>query len=310
MLTVPPPLVANRAVLRAPGAAAWRRACAAALLLSSSIVWSSEGPAVLTMLEGEASLVIGARAFMAAPGARVPAGALIETGAKSGLLRLEWASGATLDLGPGTKVMLRPPLPGSTAGFYLLQGWAKHSQAAGGSGQVAAAFEVTPFKGVMVSQVDDAQAVLFSESGGGSFAARRSGLKSFALRPGESAVIAGSAPPQLLPRPAPAWLQQMPRAFRETLPSRAAQFESKPAPALAPRPALGYTALQPWLSAEPALRRSFPTRFAELLTDRSFKAAVNAGLKQHPEWEPLLRPPPPRPVAPAQKKPADPETPR
>lgn len=309
MLTEPLSLLPNPAPLRAWVAAAWRRACAAALLLTSSLAWSSEAPALLTMLEGDASLIIGARAFAAAPGARVPAGALIETGAKTGLLRLEWADGATLDLGPATKVMLRPPLPAPTVRFYLLQGWAKHSQAAAGQGHLAAAFEVTPFKGVMLSQVDDAQAVLFSESGGSSFTARRAGAKSSTLRAGESAVMAGTATPQLLPRPASAWLQQMPRAFRETLPSRASQFASRPAPVLQPRPAPGYTALQPWLSAEPALRRAFPARFAELLTDRSFKAAVNAGLKQHPEWELLLRPPP-RPVAPTQKKPADPETPR
>lgn len=301
-------------LLRQHAAARWRAALAGLLALAAAAAWAAEAPAVLTMLEGEASLVIGARAYSAVRGARVPAGALVETEARTSLLRLEWSDGATLDLGPDTKVMVRPTLAGATGGgsraprFYLLQGWAKHSQPTDSSGQLAAAFEVAPFKGVMLSHVDDAQAVLFSEAGGASFTSRRSG-GALTLRAGEAATMAGTAAPQLMPRPATAWLQQVPRAFRETLPSRAAQFSSSPAPALQLRPALGYATLQPWLSSEPALRRVFPARFAERLSDRSFKEAVNARLKHHPEWEPVLRPPP-RPGASARKNPADPEPPR
>ena len=301
-------------LLREPAAALWRAALSGVLALAAAAAAAAEPPAVLTMLEGEASLVIGARAFTAVRGARVPAGALVETEARTGLLRLEWPDGATLDLGPATKVMVRPTLAGAagagsrSARFYLLQGWAKHSQPTDTSGQVAAAFEVAPFKGVMLSQVDDAQAVLFCEAGAAGFTSRRDG-KASTLRAGEAATMAGTAAPQLLPRPAPSWLQQVPRAFRETLPSRAAQFASGPAPVLQPRPAPSYASLQPWLSAEPALRRAFPARFAELLSDRSFKEAVNARLKHHPEWEPVLRPPP-RPGAIVRKNPADPEPPR
>lgn len=303
------------APLREQAAALWRAGWAGVLLLAVASAWAAEQPAVLTMLEGEASLIIGARAYAAAAGARLPAGTLVETGAKTGLLRLEWADGTALDLGPDTRIMVSPALTGlagavsPAARFYLLQGWAKHSQSTAASGQVAAAFEVAPFKGVMLSQVDDAQAVLFSEAGGANFSARRGGGKRQALRAGEAAALTGTAAPQLLPRPTAAWLQQVPRAFRETLPSRAAQFSTGPAPALQPRPAPSYATLQPWLMAEPALRRAFPARFAELVSDRSFKEAVNARLKHHPEWEPVLRPPP-RPGASTRKNPADPEPPR
>lgn len=315
MRTEPLPLRLNPALLREQAAVLWRAAWAGVLALAAASAWASEQPAVLTMLEGEATLIIGARVYTAARGARVPAGALVETDAKTGLLRLEWADGSALDLGPGTRVMVRPALARSAgasaraARFYLLQGWAKHSQSTDSGGQLSAAFEVAPFKGVMLSQVDEAQAVLFSEAGGASFTARRGGGNASTLRAGEAATIAGTAAPQLMPRPAAAWLQQVPRAFRETLPLRAAQFTSSPAPALQPRAALNYASLQPWLSAEPALRRAFPARFAELLSDRNFKEAVNSRLKHHPEWEPVLRPPP-RPGASARKNPADPEPPR
>ena len=315
-------LTTKPALPRARAAGLWRAGLGSVLALAAAAVASAAGaaetPALLTLLEGEASLIVGARAYAAAPGARVPAGALVETGAGAGLLRLEWADGAMLDLGPGTKVMLRPALAGAgaTAGrpaplFYLLQGWAKHTQPSAGGGQTGAAFEIAPFKGVMLSQVDEGQAVLFSEAGGATFTPRRSGAKAVTLRAGEAAVLSGTAVPQLLPRPAPAWLQQLPRAFRETLPSRAARFSASAAPALAAQPAPSYGRLQHWLQAEPALRRAFPARFAELLADRTFKDAVNTRLKQHPEWEPMLRPPP-KPSAASRKinAPAEPEPPR
>jgi hypothetical protein len=180
-----------------------------------------------------------------------------------------------------------------------------------GGGQIAAAFEIAPFKGVMLSHVGAEQVVLFSEAGGESFTPRRPGARVVTLRAGEAAVLSGTAEPQLLPRPAPAWLQQLPRAFRETLPSRAAQFAAGTPPALPAQRAPTYGQLQPWLQAEPALRRAFPARFAELLADRTFKDAVNTRLKQHPEWEPVLRPPP-RPGAASRKinAPAEPEPPR
>ena len=305
------------ALRRQKAAALWRAGLAVALSLGAASAWASEQPAVLTMLEGEAKLIIGARAYAAAPGARVAAGAMVETDAKTGLLRLEWADGAILDLGPGTRIMIRPALAGPAAAggraslFYLLQGWVKHSQPAATSGQFAAAFEVAPFKGVMLSQADETQAVLFSEAGGATFTPRRGAGKAVVLRAGEAAVLAGVAAPQVLPRPAPAWLQQLPRAFRETLPSRAAQFAAGPAPALRAHAALSYADLQHWLISEPALRRALPARFAERLSDRSFKDAVNARIKHHPEWEPVLRSPPRRGAA-ARKSnvPADPEPPR
>lgn len=306
-------------LLRTRAAGLWRAGLGGLLALASAAAAAAEAPALLTLLEGEASLIVGARAYAAAPGARVAAGTLVETGAATGLLRLEWADGAMLDLGPGTRVMLRPALAGAGGAtarsaaplFYLLQGWAKHTQPAAGGGQIAAAFEIAPFKGVLLSQVDAAQSVLFSEAGGESFTPRRPGGKALTLRAGEAAVLSGTVAPQLLPRPAPGWLQQLPRAFRETLPSRAAQFAAAAAPALTAQPAPTYGRLQPWLEAEPALRRAFPARFAELLADRTFRDAVNARLKQHPEWEPVLRPPP-RPGSASRKPnaPAEPEPPR
>ncbi len=248
----------------------------------------------MTLAEGDATLIVGARAVAAAPGLRVPAGAIVETGAA--VLRLEWSDGSMLDLGPATKVMLRPPglatADRQPVLFYLLQGWAKQSQPAAPGGQLSAAFELAALKGVLVSHVEDGSAVVFVESGTVQVLARRGQGSPAAVRAGESVVLSATAGVQVLPRPPAGWLQRMPRSFRDTIPPRAALFKG-PAPEAQPRPAPSYAALQPWLGAEPALRRDFPARFAVLARDRVFRDAVAGHLGAHPEWHAVLNPPRP-----------------
>lgn len=270
-----------------------RAGCAAALLFWVLGALAAEAPAVLTLLEGAATLVSGARAYAAVPGARLDAGAIVETDAQTRLLRLEWPDGSLLDLGASTRVMLRPPLRGSAAAaqplFYLLQGWVKQTQTAAVSGQLSPAYAVLPFKGVLVSQVDGAMVVVFSEAGGEQIASRSGGAP-LPLRAGQAAVWGSDGTVKILPRPPEGWLAGMPRAFRDTLPARAARFPDALAAPEARTP-LTYAALQHWLVAEPELRRDFPTRFGVLLSERAFRSAVNQHLGRHPEWEVVLRPP-------------------
>ena len=279
-------------------------ATAAACKFCLTAVWSlllanahaAEPAALVTLLEGSATVIVGPRAYAAASGARLGAGTLIETDATSGLMRVEWPDGTLLDLGPATKVMLQPgAIAGRAPLFYLLQGWAKQSQTKASTGQVGAAFDMGPFAGVLVSQVDENQSVLFAEVGGGPFMARRQGA-SATLKVGQTAVLVGAAAPQFSARPPAAWIAQMPKAFRETLPAMTSKFKG-PLPTLRQRAVLTYTGLQPWLMAEPALRRDFPRRFAELLEDRAFRDAVTRQLVQHPEWDALLKPARPATIA-------------
>lgn len=280
---------------------ALRAACAAWMLPLALVASAAEPQAVLTLLEGEATLVSGARAYAAAPGARLGPGTLVETDANASLLRLEWPDGSLLDLGPSTRVMLRPPSEKPTLQgrplFYLLQGWAKQTQGAAVSGHLSPAFDVPSFKGVLVSQIDGSGAVLFSELGGEQVSGRRSAAL-LPLRAGQAAVSGSDGSVKILLRPPEGWLARIPRAFRDTLPPQAARFKGPP-PALEPRAALSYAALQHWLVAEPEMRHDFPTRFAALLSDRAFRAAVTKQLSQHPEWEVVLYPP--RPASAAHK---------
>ena len=277
-------------------AAAWKFCLTAVGCLLLTNVHAAEPAALVTLLEGSATVIVGPRAYAAATGARLGAGTLIETDAATGLMRVEWPDGTLLDLGPATRVVLQPgAIAGRAPLFYLVQGWAKQSQVKASPGQVGAAFDMGPFAGVLVSQVDENQSVLFAEVGGGSFMARRQGA-SATLKVGQTAVLAGAAAPQFSARPPSAWLAQLPKAFRETLPAMASKFKGPP-PTLRQRAALTYAGLQPWLVAEAALRRDFPRRFAELLEDRAFRDAVTRQLVQHPEWDALLKPARPATIA-------------
>lgn len=249
---------------------------------------------LLTILDGEASLVIGARAVAAIEGMRVPPGTLLHTHASTTLLRLEWPGGEVLDLGPDTQVMLQPEGLGARGeaapAFYLLSGWAKQRAASGAHrGLVAPLAQVLPGKGTIVAQAAAAGVWLFAEAGEALLLERAGASARRALPAGQAYQRNGASKGEITARPAPEMLRQVPRGFRDTLPLRADRFTGKE-PTPKPLPALTYDALAPWLSAEPSIRREFPRRFAPLLREPGFRAALAARLAAHPEWEPVLFP--------------------
>lgn len=253
----------------------------------------------LTILDGEAAIVEGARRFNAVEGQPLPGRVLIETASGARLLRIEWPDGQVVDLGPGTRAMLSPPRVGgrdrTAAALYLQQGWAKQSSPdrATCEGLLSPQLEVTPFTGSVVNFVGPTESWLFVESGSVTVVER--GLD----KPSRIALRAGSAYTRLGPekgvvaaRPTSQAMQRVPRAFRDPLPLRFAAMKSR-AVKLQPLPAPTYAQLQPWLSAESAVREGFIPRFDELLRDRQFRHDLAAHLRDHREWQPILYPPPP-----------------
>ncbi|HSW03156.1 hypothetical protein [Aquabacterium sp.] len=271
-------------------------------LLAANLAQAAESGALLTIVEGPATVIDGARSLTAVPGLKLGAATLIDTTPATNLLRVEFADGSTLDIGPDSHVMLMPPgLAGSgpkAPAFYLLQGWAKHSTAgradgATGAGQLAPQLELLQVAGVMVGRVSADEAMLFVESGRAQLLERKlKGSATLGLKAGELYSRSGSDKGTVVPRPTAAFLQGLPRSFRDTLPPLAAKFKGKPVePKATPAPA--YAALKPWLSAEPVIRREFPRRFGALAKDPAFREALVKNLSSHPEWEPVLFPPKP-----------------
>ena len=54
-------------------------------------------------------------------------------------------------------------------------------------------------------------------------------------------------------------------------------------------PLPAYAELREWLTAEPALRKDFPQRFAARAREAPFREAMLARIGEHHEWERLLR---------------------
>jgi hypothetical protein len=113
------------------------------------------------------------------------------------------------------------------------------------------------------------------------------------LRPGGAShgLAAGAwfdTEPPAQPRPTAAWLGQVPRAFRDAIPRRAAQFQGQKLNS-APLAPPAYATLAEWLTLdEPELRRAWPQRLAPWLHEPAFRRAVQAGLARHPEWAAAL----------------------
>jgi hypothetical protein len=288
------PRRARRAALR----------CLAAGLLAGG-AWlagparAADGPALITIVEGPALLIDGARSLQAAAGLRLGAATLIETAPSAQLLRVEFNDGSLLDLGPDTKAMVLPPgLAGAgpkAPAFYLLQGWAKHTGDGTGKsgGLLSYAAEGMQATGTTVSRVTADGLQLFVETGKLQVLERRvKPPNTVTLKAGEFYTREGADKGQVSPRPASGFLPSVPRAFRDTIPSRAAALKGRRVdPQAGPVP--GYAALKPWLTAEPVIRREFPRRFGPLAKDAAFRDGLVKNLAAHREWEPVLFPKPP-----------------
>ena len=251
---------------------------------------------LISVIEGEAVVVDGLRRLVATAGQRLEPGAIVETGSKAGIVRLESADQSTYDLGPDSRAMLAPP------GFavrnerqpqvYLMQGWLKGTARGQreAAGIVTPALEVLPFKGSVVLQQQKREHAAFVESGRADIIERRVGSGFTVVNAGEFYVGEGARRGTVAPRPAPSWLQSVPKAFRDPIPLRAQAFRDKRIdPAALPGPT--YAQLADWLTAEPTLRMQMPARFAPLvMRDVNFRAEITSHLAAHPEWGPVVNP--------------------
>jgi len=264
---------------------------ALALLAGAAPCWAQDW--IVTVLEGDAVVIDGARRLAAAPGLKLGTGAIVETSAKTSLLRLEGSDKTTFDLGASTRVMVAPPgfaaRADRTPQLYLLQGWVK-ATARGpleAAGLISPALELLPFKGAVVLQLSKREYFAFVESGRAELLERRTSGGAVVVSAGEFYAGEATRRGSVTPRPAPGWLQTVPRPFRDPIPLRGAQLRDRRVePPLLPGPT--YAQLADWLTAEVALRRDFPARLATLVHDPEFRTQVHQHLNQHPEWGPLL----------------------
>ncbi len=257
----------------------------------------------LTLIEGDAIVIDGARVMAAAPGLALKPLSIVETQAGSRLVRIEFADGSMADLGPQTRVMVAPrgfpSREGKPPALYLLAGWVKQTSAPGSpaAGLTTPALDLLPFSGAVVVHATPQAQRVFVEAGRTQLVERRRGGTRPALANGEMYAAEPGTGGTVMPRPSSDFIAAMPRMFRDRIPSQAARFKDAVVDAAA-LPSPSYAGLRDWLVAEPLIRRDFPRRFGALAGQGAFRSALEAGLSQHPEWTPVLYPPPPPPKPP------------
>jgi hypothetical protein len=266
--------------------------CAA--LLAAGGVMAADVAGTVTILEGEALITRAAGRLRAAEGVRLQIGDIVETGDAT-FVQAELVDQTVLQMGPRSRVMVGGPVRlKAERTLYALSGWFKLSNARK-EGNVRAfdfrspLIEIGLLPGVVVMQLKANEATLFAERGdlklverpGGPAVGVRQG-QTYRRAAGARGTLAGTAPA--------AFVADMPKAFRDSLPLRADKYRERE---VQPRsaPDFVYADVEAWLKGEsPSFRRQFIERWRSKARDGAFRSALIANLSSHPEWDPVLFP--------------------
>jgi hypothetical protein len=290
----------------------------AAAIAAPCLALAADNLGAITILEGQALIYRGGGRLHGNEGVRLGAGDIVETAAST-FAQLELSDRSVAQLGPATRVMLNTGAPRKKAEpwLHVMDGWVKLSsvkrEAAAGPGfeMRGAWFEIaTANPGIVVLHSSAAELSLFAELGEARLTERQSSASNattvnlkagnfYQRKPPARSTVTGATPT--------AFVSEMPRAFRDSLPPRLDRFAERQVQAK-DAPAFGYADVAPWLQAEPAIRRPLMQRWRGKAREPAFRSALIANLSAHPEWDPILFPekykpkdPPPRSASPADR---------
>jgi hypothetical protein len=266
---------------------------AVTLASAACCAWASEVSGTITILEGDALVYRGASRMQAQEGVRIVAGDLVETGAGA-FVQIELADLSKIELGPATRMQFVPPARGkSERSLYFLEGFGKLTYAKPDTGLDLRAplFEIAARPGVVVFDARPTEATVFVERGDARLVERAPGAGGapVLLNAGDYYKRKAGMRGAVNSPDARALVDKLPRAFRDTLPSRLEKFRGRD---VKPReaPGFGYADVEAWLSAEAPIRRQFVQRWRGKAHEPAFRSALIAHLPAHPEWDPILFP--------------------
>jgi hypothetical protein len=254
----------------------------------------------LTLLEGSLKLVRGTTVYQGIEGMNLKQGDLIES-SDGAFAQLEFASGAVVAVGPTTRLYI---LPSAVAGMsngktlsldiVVLNGWLKSEAPAGKSlyrYRTALLATVTPGGTVVVRSAGNA-CDIFVESGvasvgevnqnGNAASLTLAKVGQFFSRQKATGVTTAA-------RPSAAFLESMPKPFRDTLPARLARLSDSTVEPKVGR-SVNYEDIEYWLVMPAGWRRGLADRFSTRLADSTFRKQIESHLGEFPEWEPILYP--------------------
>jgi len=246
----------------------------------------------VTLAEKTLTIIRGATVLHAAEGVRLRPGDILESGGV-GFVQLELAGGTVVALGPSTHMMILAQRPKTLPELVLMKGWLKGETAPGpdtycyASPQLAA----TNREGAVVLQASGDKTEIFVESGAANISKVSSDgtlASPVTAKAGQFFSRQGAKEVAISPRPDPHFVEGMPGPFRDTLPSRLSRFPNAVEPQAEHE--VTYSEIQPWLRINRTWRKGFVERFRPRLKDPAFRTQLDAHLRDHPEWRPILHP--------------------
>jgi hypothetical protein len=250
--------------------------------------------AIATILQGKVTVIRGVSEFDALEGVRLLADDIVKTD-KATFLRLEYADQSWLELGPDTELQLRAlnSRRAKRPGLYLMRGWLKFEgrpQLGAGQGIALPGADLTDLSGILVVHLDDESRTVFAEKGTARWVDRAShGAAPVALKNGDFLTAGSDNNPKVQGRPSAAFVELLPRQYRDTLPARYSIYADE---AVAPKAerSFSYTEVEPWINGETTLRRQFVTTWRRKTREPEFRESVDRQMQLHPEWDPVLHP--------------------
>ncbi|MBZ5569746.1 MAG: hypothetical protein LAN64_18110 [Acidobacteriia bacterium] len=258
---------------------------------------------MVTLVEGALRVIRGTTVLRGGEGMPIRQGDIIES-ADPGFAQLEFTGGPIVALGPSSRLFLFSHRAGRSlvksegepaeTELVLLSGWLKgESDPNAGACRYSTPLLAATSRGGSVLLHAAAATEIFVESGSvaigmvnrdgnlGQSSAAKAG-QFFSRRPGRTVNSAS--------RLDPGFVDALPRAFRDTLPSRLPHFAGKRPTEPRRDHEVTYPEIQPWLTMAHAWRRGFVERFQPRLSDPEFRKGVEAHLNEHPEWDRILHP--------------------
>jgi hypothetical protein len=261
-------------------------------------VGAAEQSGTITILEGDALVYRAAARLHAAEGVRLSPGDIVETSAST-FAQIELVDQSVAQLGPSTRLMINASSTRQKPerSLYLMDGWvklsgAKHDPAAGpGFDLRSPLLEIPAQASVVVMRAAPSEMALFVERGDLRVAERQASGTSVqvALKVGDFYRRKAPSRGTVTPGTPQAFVGEMPRQFRDSLPLRAERYRDRP---VAPReaPEFAYADVEHWLKAESSVRRPLMQRWRGKAREPAFRHALVANLSAHPEWDPILFP--------------------
>ncbi|SAL49950.1 hypothetical protein [Caballeronia humi] len=266
--------------------------CAAPLAQAAQAVLLPEGP--VTLIRATSVFVVDAPLL-------VEPGDIFTTGVH-GAAQLEDGSGTIALLGSQTRITVDAAPSGAKTNMLdalsLLAGWLKVERGtAAAPGQLTVdtvVLRAALSHGAAVIHANANAASLFVETGSITLALPGIADAPQPLNAERYAQRESDKPLETRARPTPAFVGEMPLAFRDPLASIAARPQVKAAAPVQGR-VVAYADIADWLASPLAVRSTFVARFRPLARAEPFRTQIRRNLRNLPEWRAVLCPPRPAP---------------